>query len=295
MSFVRRPFSGPRVAVVTITSGRDAHLHRQRLALARRPPDLHVIVGMGENPNLGPVAGAPPQTVARVPVPRTGLPLALARNVGAAAALDAGAELLVMLDVDCIPDPRLLDRYCRAAARTTHPALLCGPVAYLPPAPEGGHPAADLAGRATPHPARPVPPDGELWPESRFELFWSLSFAVTARDWAVLGGFHEEYTGYGGEDTDLAFAAAEAGFGLWWVGGALAYHQHHPPTRATPGRAEEIVRNAQLFHRRWGRWPMRGWLAELAADGVVEFAPASNRLRLLRRPAAGQSPDGGVP
>jgi hypothetical protein len=270
-----------RTAVVTITRDRDAHLHRQRIGLAADPPDLHVVVGMGAEPALDVVVGAPPVAPVLVDVPSTGLPLAAARNTGAAAALDAGADLLVLLDVDCIPDPRMLRRYADAARAVTSPALLCGPVAYLPPAPPDGYPRTGLDALASPHPARPAPPDGEVWRDDRFTLFWSLSFAVTAPDWARLGGFHEGYSGYGGEDTDYAVTAAGQGAGLYWVGGAAAYHQHHPPSRSTPARAAEIVRNARLFHRRHGWWPMTGWLTELAAAGAVEFDPDRNHLRLL--------------
>ncbi|GAA2546935.1 glycosyltransferase family 2 protein [Pseudonocardia hydrocarbonoxydans] len=264
-------------AVVTITRGRDAHLHRQRVGLADDPPDRHVVVGMGARPELADVPGAPPVTVLEVDVPDSGLPLAAARNAGAAA---ADADLLVFLDVDCIPAPGMLRRYADAARRVDGPALLCGPVYYLPPAPDGGYPADGLAALAPPHPARPAPPDGELVAEERFDLFWSLSFAVTRATWAVLGGFCEDYTGYGGEDTDLACTAREAGVGLFWVGGASAFHQYHPPARETPGRIAEIVRNARLFHRRRGRWPMTGWLDDLAARGVVEFDPARGVLHL---------------
>ncbi|MDT7697511.1 glycosyltransferase family 2 protein [Pseudonocardia sp. Cha107L01] len=270
----------PRTAIITITHNRDTHLHRQRIAIAQQPPHLHVIVGMGERPSLGSIPDAPPTRLLRLPVPATGLPLAAARNFGAAAALRAGAELLMMLDVDCIPDPRMLDRYTEAASAVAHPALLCGPVSYLPPPTNGDYPTVGLAELAPPHPARPAPPDGQLWPENRFELFWSLSFAVTAPDWVTLGGFCEEYTGYGGEDTDFGLTAKAAGAGLHWVGGAAAYHQHHPPSRNTTGRVAEIVRNANLFRRRWGRWPMLGWLHEFAERGQVEFDPDRGVLRL---------------
>jgi hypothetical protein len=272
--------SGLRTAVVTITRDRDTHLHRQRVGLAQAPPDLHVIVGMGAEPQLADVVGAPPTTTLTVAVPATGLPLAAARNAGAAAAIAAGAELLVLLDVDCIPGPRLLDRYTAAVPRMGRPALLCGPVAYLPPPPEGGYPDRGLDALAPPHPARPAPPDGEVRREDRLELFWSLSFAVTAADWITFGGFCEDYAGYGAEDTDFAFAAAARGAGLYWIGGAHAHHQHHPPSRSTPGRAAEIVRNARLFRCRWGWWPMAGWLEELATAGTVEFDPGSDLLRL---------------
>jgi hypothetical protein len=270
----------PRIAVVTTTHARDSHLHRQRVGLAGNPPFLHVVVGMGERPHLADVGGGLPTTTLSVPVPTSGLPLAAARNAGAAEALDAGAELVVMLDVDCIPAPVMLERYARASAAVDHPALLCGPVAYLPPSPPGGYPTSGLTELSRPHPARPVPADGQLAVETRYELFWSLSFAVTATTWTGLGGFCEDYTGYGGEDTDFALTAEAAGIPMYWVGGALAHHQHHVPTRTTPGRVDEIVRNAHTFHGRWGRWPMGGWLTEMAADGLVEFDADRDVLRV---------------
>lgn len=271
-----------RTAVVTITHDRDVHLHRQRIGLAADPPDLHVVVGMGEEPRLAEVDGMPPATVVGVPVPGTGLPLAAARNAGVAAALAGGAELLVLLDVDCIPGPRMLRRYAEAAARTPDPALLCGPVHYLPPPPAGGYPTTGLDALAPPHPARPAPPEGTVLADDRFVLFWSLSVAVTAPTWATTGGFCEGYTGYGGEDTDFACVARDRGASLHWVGGAVAFHQHHPPSRHDPARVAEIVRNARLFHRRHGWWPMTGWLAELAASGDVVFDPARGLLRVAR-------------
>ncbi|NMH96974.1 glycosyltransferase family 2 protein [Pseudonocardia acidicola] len=270
-----------RTAVVTITHRRDRHLHRQRAGLAAGPPDLHVVVGMGEEPRLAAVRGAPPTRMLCVPLPAEGLPLAAARNAGAEAARAAGAELLVWLDVDCIPDPRLLPRYAEAAGGVPRrPALLCGPVGYLPPAPPGGYPPDGLGELAVAHPARPVPAADELRAEDRFELFWSLSFALTTGDWERLGGFCEDYVGYGGEDTDFAMSAAAAGARMYWVGGAWAYHQHHPSTRTAPGQVEAIVRNARTFHDRWGWWPMSGWLTELAEAGTVEFDPARDVLRI---------------
>lgn len=269
----------PRTAVVTITHRRDDHLRRQRAGLARCAPFLHVVVGMGERPSRAAISGDLPTTLLRVPVTDAGLPLAAARNAGAAAALAAGAELLVLLDVDCIPEPGMLGHYRRAAAAVSGPALLSGPVSYLPPAPPGGYPETGLTALADPHPARPAPPAGQLRAETRYELFWSLSFAATAPTWTTLGGFCEDYVGYGGEDTDFACVAEAARVPFYWVGGALAHHQHHPPTRTTPGRTAEIIRNAWLFRRRWGWWPMSGWLSEMADAGLVKFDPTRDVLQ----------------
>ncbi len=35
------------------------------------------------------------------------------------------------------------------------------------------------------------------------------------------------YVGYGGEETDFAWRLEAAGIPMAWVGGAVAYHQHH--------------------------------------------------------------------
>ena len=133
----------------------------------------------------------------------------------------------------------------------------------------------------SPHAARPNPPADVVEPGANWDLFWSLSFAVTATTWTYLGGFCEDYIGYGGEDTDLGVVAHERGVDLVWVGGAHAYHQFHPVSRPPVEHAADIVRNAHVFRRRWGRWPMEGWLRDLDALGVLRWGgPASDELRL---------------
>jgi GT2 family glycosyltransferase len=253
-----------RVAVITIAAGRPRHLARQSAALARSADGhRHHVVAMGDAAERARCAAAcaPGTDVIAVPREPDGLPLARARNAGARRALEGGAELLVFLDVDCLPAPKLLARY-RAAARVAPGALLCGPVGYLPPLPLDDPLADDarLAALARPHPARPIPPDGVLWHGGDHRLLWTLSFAVTDMVWNAIGGFCEDYVGYGGEDTDFGQLARAAGVDLCWVGGAWAHHQHHPTHDPPIQHREAILRNAALFHRRWGWWPMEGWL-----------------------------------
>lgn len=102
---------------------------------------------------------------------------------------------------------------------------------------------------------------------------------MTARTWRDLGGSCEGYTG-GGEDTDFAFTAAEQGTDLWWVGGAPAYHQHHAVSRPPVEHLDDILRNAGLFRKRWGTWPMEGWLHDFAALGPVEHEPTGQPFRM---------------
>ena len=261
------------LAVVTVVSGRHDHLLRQRRHLRAGARGIrHVVVSMGDG-DIGPLlAGDGDVTVVDVPA-GAGLPIAAARNAGARAALGGGAQVLVFLDVDCLPAPGLLQAYA-AAARERPDALLCGAVTYLPAGalPEPGE---DLAPLRNPHGARPDPPAGALVDAERVELFWSLSFAATAATWARVGGFSEDYVGYGGEDTDFAYAARAAGVGMVWVGGADAYHQHHPVSSPPVEHLEAIVANARVFHRRWGVWPMGGWLEAFRERGLVRWTEDS--------------------
>jgi GT2 family glycosyltransferase len=265
------------VTVVVPVSGRPVHLARTLGGLAdqRRRPDRTVVVDMGHADLRD--APIPVQHVV-LPVAGSALPLAAARNLGAA---HGGEGHLVFLDVDCIPHPDLIGDHVAALDRIAD-VVACGRVRYLrqgwaeEPAP------VDLDVHSDPHPARPMPLD-DLLDADRHELFWSLNFAVTTVTWRRLGGFDVGYRGYGAEDTDLGLRAAEAGIPLLWVAGATAYHQWHPPSRLDPARLPEIVANARRFRTRWGRWPMAGWLADLAAAGAVRFDPGADVLEVVER------------
>jgi GT2 family glycosyltransferase len=274
-----------RTAVVTIAHGRHEHLRGQGWGLAHqtRPADLYVVVAMGD-PDIGTVTREqhPDALVVDLPANARDLPLAAARNAGAAAAIAGGADALVFLDVDCIPAPTTVERYAAVLAEPREfPSVACGEVRYLPPV---AHPAVyrspGLAELAEPHPARPAPSAEAVLGGADVRLFWSLSFAITAEDWQALGGFDEGYSGYGAEDTDFGQRLAAAHGELLWVGGAAAYHQHHP-TEVPPVRhLDSIVRNANVFHDRWGWFPMEGWLADFEARHLAELDQSTGRWRV---------------
>lgn len=268
------------LALVTIARGRHAHLAAQLTHLHRgtRLPDRHIVVSMGDD-DIGPMmSGTPCTDVVLVDADPAALPLAAARNAGAAAALATGAETLAFLDVDCLPGGRLMERYEQVTSTPsgTCPMLWSGPVHYLPELPKNRftYNASDLA-ESVPHPARTAPHGDDVVDEPRLELFWSLSFALTAADWDQLGGFCEDYVGYGAEDTDLARMLGRAGGSLTWVGGATAYHQYHPTSSPPLQHVESIVRNANVFRSRWGDYPMLGWLQEFETRGLVALDPAT--------------------
>jgi GT2 family glycosyltransferase len=231
---------------------------------------MHIVVALGD-PDVADIVAdeESPASVIDLPVAEP-LPIAYGRNQGAVAALRSAAELLVFLDVDCIPDAELVGRYHDTAGQPQYAnTLLCGPVTYLPPPGPRGYRLDDLRAHIDPHPARPQPREDQVVRTTDYALFWSLSFAVAASTWTRIGGFCEQYRGYSGEDTDFAQSAAAQDVSMHWVGGAHAFHQFHPTADPPVQHVDDIVRNARIFHRRWGWWPMQGWLAGFEEAGVI--------------------------
>lgn len=273
----------PRVAVVTLARGRSEHLRRQAAAVAALDPPPCAYVVLSLDPEPPQVPGA--EVLHRPIADGAPLPLAAARNQAIARVADA--DLVLCLDVDCLPEPDLLARLADAALRVGRPAVLAGPVGRLGPITASVVPAAALARAraAARRGPRPVGAAGELVDEPRVELFWSLAFAVAPATHARIGGFDEAYVGYGAEDTDYAFRFRRAGVPLIWVGGAWAHHQHHPVSSPPVEHLEAIVENARCFRERWGCWPMEGWLREFAARDLVAWDPDGDELRRLPPPA----------
>jgi GT2 family glycosyltransferase len=220
--------------------------------------------------------------IRRLDVKGEKLSLARARNL---AASNSDAEQFVFLDVDCIPGAGLVSSYRQALAH--HGKAVCmGEVMYLPPR-EAEDPwdEATLRQVARPHPDRPVPKVAPFSITDRSDLFWSLSFAIGRETWRRLEGFDVSFDGYGGEDTDFAVRAEEAGVSFVWVRDAVAFHQHHATFDPPLQHFEDIVANSRLFYRRWGRWPMEGWLSKFTQRGLIEWQVDGDRLDVVRAPS----------
>ena len=267
-------------SAITLNKGRRPHLLRVLDGLARGPlPAECVVVEMGGDAEPLPVLPFP---VRRVMLEAGRLPLAAARNAGVAA---SSAERLVFLDVDCIPSSHLVERFDVVLAR--HDGLVCCPVRYLPAgtvAESWDEAALRAAGRL--HPARTFPAEGIVKVENH-GLFWSLAFGIRRETFDRIGGFDEQFTGYGGEDTDFAFRARDRDVPLLFAGGFEAYHQHHlvydPPLQ----HFVDIVGNARRFRGRHGVWPMEGWLDAFAAMGLIA-ADRESGLHVVRQPSAAE-------
>lgn len=273
-----------KLSVLTLVRQRREHLVNLMLSLdaQQQRPDELVIAWMQPEPddNL-PVTRFP---VRHVMVKGEKLPLARARN----AAVDAATfDALVFLDVDCIASPGLIARYREVL--TARPALYIGEVHYLPAKAvryhdDGGLDLDRLVALGERHPARPALDEQELRPEPDHGNLWGLSFALMRSDHRRAGGMDENYVGYGGEETDYAWRLAAVDIPLYWVGGALAWHQHHPLHAPPWPHFEAIITNARRFYERWEHWCMDYWLGQFREAGAIDWSPESDRIDVLRYP-----------
>ena len=189
------------VSVLTMVRNRSAHLAQLVEGLRRsyRQPDELIVVDMSDEPvTVGPTSF--PFRIDRFDT--DGLPLAAARNRAASLATH---DMLVFLDVDCIPL-----RDCVGLLADTlseRDALLCADILYLGPEDaRGTWNEADLLKCGRAHPVRAFPTRG-VREEENAGLFWSLAFALRRPTLTALGGFDERFTGYGAEDIRRGFAA----------------------------------------------------------------------------------------
>ena len=272
------------VAVVTLAHERRSHLSAQIESMAEQhqPPDRYVIVDLG---------GPPPDVLHRhpdtdieivsMPSDPASLPLAAARNLGASV---GDAAVTVFLDVDCVAPPSAIGSY-RSAIVEAPDAIHCGPVGYLPAGATPRHGFDELRRVATFHDGRPHPA-GSCGRSPNYDLFWSLSFALTRPTWDTVGGFDERYCGYGAEDTDLAMTARRKGVPLWFHRHPTVFHLHHGVGGPPLDQLHSICRNAERFYAKWGAWPMTGWLRRFERDGVIVWRPLAGTVEPTTAAAA---------
>jgi GT2 family glycosyltransferase len=257
------------VAVLTLVRNRNRLLARLVEALDRAdgaPAELVVARAGGEDP--APVLAGVHRYRVRVVDVGGGDRIAYSAGRNAAAAA-ASAEHLLFIDADTFPAAGAVEAVDGALRATD--AICLGEILYLPEgAVDDGWTEPDLVAVGRAHPARPRPP-GRGWEEvaDGHPFVWGTCFGMRRTSFDALGGFDEAFTGYAGEDTDLAFRARDAGVGVVVVAGATVFHQHHDVYEPPVPQLRATIANARRFRARHGWWPMGGWLADFEALGLV--------------------------
>ena len=283
------------VSIATIIRGRQDHFDHlvAGLAAQRYAPDELVVAHMQPDP---------PQLKRTLPFPvrfcrveGEELPLAAARN---AAAMEACGDILAFLDVDCIADPEFVRRAAETVSLNAQ-AVFLPEVRYLPAHRSGwltvsGAPDYDALRRhGKRHPAKPAIAAIDSEPIADYGELWGLAFIMKRSAWFAAGGMDEEFIGYGAEETDFGQRLRSAGIGLQWLGGTLAFHQHHAVHKPPLQHFDSILRNAALFRNKWGEWCMDYWLDAFEKAGYI--ARSGDRIECLRRPSAAEIADARQP
>ena len=268
------PFS-----LITICYGRERHLMNllRGVQVSEVLPEEIIIVEPGPSACLIGFADLPIKSVT-LPLSGDGnFNVAKARNLGAST---AKYDLMVFLDVDCLPDPTFFGELIRHPA-AKH-ALLMGDPHYLyRPLPQDWE-MASLGDLSVAHPIRP-----EMGTESFrtdvYGMFWSLCFLVSRSVFKKIGGFDDYYTGYGAEDTDFAFSARKLEIPLYLVP-AVAYHQQHLVYTPPINHFEDIISNSRRFHQKWAMWPMDNWLTDFLEMNLIEWSVSAEDITVLDFP-----------
>jgi GT2 family glycosyltransferase len=198
--------------------------------------------------------------------PDTGFTAARARNLGA---LQAGADYIVFMDGDCVPNPRFAAMH-RALAAPGHfvngsRVLLSQALSEKVAAQQvdlAGLQAADwlrlrLAGDVNKltHLLHWPGAPGRVEPRFRWKGIRSCNFGVWYRDLEAVNGFDESFQGWGHEDADLV----------------LRLH-HHGSRRKNGFLATEVFHLWHNEHSRSGEAANRARVQERQRAGTVRAA-----------------------
>lgn len=271
-------------SVLTLCAGREGHLRNLLLALSEGsvlPGEVVLIVMDKKKVEDLPDVKFP---VRQFQLSGDELPLAAARNL---AARKAEFDCLIFLDVDCIPSRGVVENYLKALSSVPD-GVFQGEVFYLPERDLSEWPVQiwdeRLGELGIRHPSKRPFCEAGLEVEPNFGELWGLSFALHKSTFVQAGGFDENFCGYGGEETDFAYALRQVGSRLYRVADAAVFHQHHPISIPPLQHFHTIIRNAGLFREKWGVWCMDYWLMQFRKMRLIEWSENCSVITIKREP-----------
>lgn len=266
-----------KLSVLTLNKNRSEHLSQliKGLEKSRTPPDELIIVEMSATFKNFTSSYFP---IKIFHLPSEVLALSKARNLAAA---KASYEQLAFLDVDCIPSHNFID--CLKSSLEKYSAIISPKVLYLPDVNiDKDWQEENLKKIGKENNARQFPTIG-FKEEKNPGLFWSLAFGLTKKTFQKIGGFHEDYDGYGAEDTDFGFMAKSLGIKNLLTSETCVYHQYHKSFDPPYQHFSDIIKNAKIFYSRWKKWPMEGWLQAFKEEKLITWQ--EDKIQILKYPS----------
>lgn len=270
---LKSPFPTPQISVMIPTYNRADNLKNALQSLTQQTyPAFEVIVcddGSDDNTHAVALAFKEQLNLRYRYQENAGFRAATARNMGLKI---ARGKLLLFLDSDVVVPPGFLQAHWQAHQQ--HPQVLVNSYVYrmLEACP------TDLG----------APPDDYIPKHldilkgdsrDRYQLFErespveetyfldSNALSVMRTDIDHMGGFDDEFVGWGHEDTELGYRAAKIGLKLLLIKEACtAYHQYHD---VSPAKEEERALNWEILARKHGleKWYHPLW--ELPVEAQV--------------------------
>jgi predicted glycosyltransferase involved in capsule biosynthesis len=266
-----------QISVCTLYSRRSSHLQNlvEGLIESKMHPLELVIICM--NDSLPKLPSTPFQINSFTINSPHKLPLAQARTKASSI---ANGDFLIFLDVDCIPDPDLVETF--AYHLENEDALYQGSIRYLNSQWRKQWNFETLHFDSAPNQLQGEELTGNQRKIHKYEFFWSLCFGIRKSTFSKIGGFDTRFTGYGGEDTDFSFTARLHKIPFYKIS-ALAYHQFHPSYSPPLNHLADIVENAKVFDNKWNFLPMDKWLKQFAELGYIKLE--NNHIEIIKLPS----------
>ena len=113
--------------------------------------------------------------------------------------------------------------------------------------------------------------------------FRSAVFAIRKTDFERVGGFDEQYHGFGIGDIDFVTRCDVAGLKLARLK-TQVFTQYRSNYQYPINHLLDIVTNANVFKHKWGYYPATHWLAAFVKNGFVNKDYERKGLSILRMP-----------
>lgn len=187
-----------------------------------------------------------------------------ARNRGADKAWE---ENLIFIDVNCIPNPKLIEKMEEHLLCSS--GLIMAEPRYLNNSFKALNEGKDLFEHSSYHRNRP-----ELNQELNLcfqpDLFWGICFGIRRCDFEKAGRFDELYHDRSVADIDFALAASKQKVDFYLARNTV-FHWPDTSNSRLNGSLENFIRNVNYFYSKWSQWPMKEQLKEMEEQSLIDW------------------------